>query len=133
MPFYDEEDELSEESFKQILHIHTIFAALTNFSSYLCSADSCDIILKNKLNYRPQKGLGGLCLKAWELELVEDSLKTYRTICWLTLIDVTLFLILRLTSRAEKQTACWQQGNMKKQFLVTEKLLVSRYSSHSSF
>lgn len=91
MPFYDEEDELSEESFKQILHIHTIFAALTNFSSYLCSADSCDIILKNKLNYRPQKGLGGLCLKAWELELVEDSLKTYRTICWLTLIDVTLF------------------------------------------
>ncbi|XP_069652074.1 nuclear receptor-binding factor 2 isoform X1 [Haliaeetus albicilla] len=29
----------------------------------------------------------------------------------------------RLTSRAEKQTVCWQQGNMKKQFLVTKKLL----------
>lgn len=58
--------------------------------------------------------------------------ETYITICWLTLIDVMLFLILRLTSRAEKQTACWQQGNMKKPFLVTEKLPVSRYFSHSS-
>lgn len=73
MPASDEEDELSEESFKEFYYMHTIFAALTNFSSYLYSTDSCDIVLKNKLSYRPQKGLRDLWLKAWELELVEDS------------------------------------------------------------
>lgn len=119
--------------------VHTVFAALTNFSSYLYSTHPCKAVLKKETKLYISEGTGrserkgprtGISLR---LLVISITLETDLTICWLTLTDVTLFLILRLTSKAEKQTVCWQQGNMKKQFLVTKKLLVSRNFSHSNF